>query len=204
MAIYKFSNVGGFGTYQRYNDFLAGNPAVILDAGAYFPLGEFTLASGQATIDFTNIPQTFTHLQIRLLGRNVRASSVTDFVRMRFNNDSGSNYYQEHALVGNGSSATSIASGSGNSVLLNPIAASTAGANIFAVSVIDILDYTSTNKNKTVRYLMGFDNNGSGEIRIGSGLWFNSTIAGVNRITLTPAFGDWVQHSSFSLYGVLA
>jgi hypothetical protein len=75
VAIFRFSNAGGFGTYQRYNDFLAGNPAVVQDAGAMFPLGEFTLAEIGRAVEFTNIPQTYTHLQIRFTARTVSANT---------------------------------------------------------------------------------------------------------------------------------
>jgi hypothetical protein len=181
---------------------LAGNTAYVVP-GDFESIATFTVGSGGSiSFDFQSIPSTYQHLQLRLLGRNVRASSATDFIRMRFNNDTASNYRQEHALLGNGSTAVSGNSAAGTAVFLNPIAASDAGSNNFASAVIDILDYTSTNKYKTVRYLMGFDNNGSGEIRLGSGLWFNSSIAAINRITITPAFGDWVQYSQAALYGI--
>ena len=42
------------------------------DAGSMFPIGEFTLASAQANVEFTNIPQTYTHLQIRAISKNTK------------------------------------------------------------------------------------------------------------------------------------
>lgn len=171
--------------------------------GDYESIATLSVGSGgAASIDWTSIPSTYQHLQIRAILRNNRASSETDFMRMRFNNDSGNNYFGEHILQGNGSTASAGANGvSTNNATIYPITASTAGSNRFAFLILDILDYASVNKNKTVRYLSGYDNNGSGEIRLGSSLWMNSSTA-INRITITPAFGDLVQYSHAALYGI--
>ncbi len=201
MAIFRFSNAGGFGTYQRYNDFLAGNPAVVQDPGAYFPLGEFTLAAAQANVEFTNIPQTYTHLQLRcnmrLTGSNSSDGSSAD---MQFNGDTTS-VYALHFLYGNGSSALA-----GNEINTNVIrvwraTTPTQSADIFGTAILDILDYRNTNKFKTVRYLSGFDGNGSGLLSLSSGLWRSSTA--ITSIKLTPP-SNFATNSSFQLYGVLA
>jgi hypothetical protein len=71
----------------------------------------------------------------------------------------------------------------------------------FTGAVLDILDYTSTNKNKTTRSLTGFDANGSGEIYLFSSLWF-ATPAAVNTLTIAPASGVISEYSSFALYGI--
>ena len=103
MAVYKFSNAGGFGNITRYNDFLAGNPAVIQDAGAYFPLGEFTLSSAQTTVTFSNIPQTYTHLQLRSIARGTATGTSGVDLYLTFNNNTTG--YNGHQLYGDGASA---------------------------------------------------------------------------------------------------
>lgn len=57
---------------------------------AFFDSGE--IGSSQASFDITSIPGTGTTIEIELFARSDRASNADDFVRMRFNNDSGSNY----------------------------------------------------------------------------------------------------------------
>jgi hypothetical protein len=70
------------------------------------------------------------------------------------------------------------------------------------VGVIDILDYTSTNKNKTIRTLGGFDMNGKGFAALFSGLWYKAPEA-VTRIDLTSNTTlDFAVNSSFALYGI--
>lgn len=203
MAVFKFSNVGGFGTYQRYNDFLAGNPAVIADKGSMYPLGVFTLSSAQASIEFTNIPQTYTHLQIRGIAINTNGANGT-YVVVRVNSDSATNY-NYHTLTGQGTAALSTANTSTSFIEFGPYSSSS--NNSYPNSYIaDVLDYKNTNKFKTFRVLTGTDNNGSGSIDLRSGLW-RSTSA-VTSITLLAysqgSPSNFGISTSFALYGVQA
>ena len=59
-------------------------------------------SGGSATVSFTSIPATYTHLQIRGIART--ATNVS--LGLQFNSDTGSNY-SRHFLNGNGSSAAS-------------------------------------------------------------------------------------------------
>jgi hypothetical protein len=72
---------------------------------------------------------------------------------------------------------------------------------MYGVGVIDLLDYTNTNKYKTKRAISGLDVNGSGGgIDIDSSLWMNTNA--VTSIKLFPDVGSLVQYSTFALYGV--
>jgi hypothetical protein len=74
-------------------------------------------------------------------------------------------------------------------------------SGIFGASVVDVLDYASTSKNKVIRALSGGDANGSGLIVLYSGSR-NLTDA-ITSITIFPTgAGDFREHSSFALYGV--
>lgn len=178
--------------------------AVVADAGSYFPLGEFTLTAAQAEIDFTNIPQTYTHLQVRFNARNTGANT-NGYQALRFNNDAtNGNYYFYHYLQGDGST-TSAAAGAVNTLTL---AGRSAGANAttgnFGSGIIDILDYRSTNKNKVVRVLTGTDNNGNGVVELSSGAWLVSSSEITSIKFLAGAGGyNFAENTSFQLYGVL-
>lgn len=157
-------------------------------------------SGGTPTITFTSIPSTFKHLQIRLLAATTTAASDGAYFNIRFNSDSGSNY-SYHDLYGVGS-GTPTASGLASQTAIYGQRISEAGlSNIFGAGVIDILDYTSTNKNKTLRMLGGYDANGSGSIYEVSGAWYNSSTA-ISSITLTPDSNNFAQYSSFALYGI--
>lgn len=175
--------------------------AVAAAGGDYESIATVTLTGTQASIEFTSIAATYSHLQIRLMARSNRAAVVADSLQLQFNSDTGSNY-DDHYLIGDGSSVTSAGEVSNTFVSLYRIAGAGAGANTFGVSVIDILDYKNTNKYKTVRGLSGIDNNSSGRISLGSGLWRNT--AAITSIKLFPNGGSssFVQYSTAALYGI--
>lgn len=176
--------------------------AISGNLSSYESISTVTVGSGgQSSIDFTSIPSTYKHLQIRAIGRSNRAVYVEDLA-MRCNSDTATNY-SSHRLYGDGASATSDAESTRNRMNLGQIAGGSATySSGFGGLVIDVLDYTSTNKAKTIRCLSGYDDNGRGFIQLASGAWYNSSTA-VSSITLLPLFGTTIsQYSSFALYGI--
>ena len=147
-------------------------------------------AGGQSSIEFTSIPSTYKHLQVRMLAK----FSGGDWTEIKLNGDTGSNYTY-HYLQGNGSAA-SAGGGSFNASGLGLQFGTEWGSGI-----IDVLDYTNTNKLKTVRNLGGFDANGSGFIILSSNLW-NNTAAVTSLKLQKSSAGTFAQYSSFALYGV--
>lgn len=209
--IYKMSNAGGMSTVTRYTDMLAGNTTwnPWAPTGAYDALSTVTVPSGGvASVTFAGIPTGYKHLQIRGLGQSSRGTFGFDDVIIRFNGDTGTNYAR-HYLGGDGGSAYSGAANTPSTYIYTDsiIGSSTAGASFFGGFVMDIFDYTSTSKNKTVRTLGGIDLNGTvggqgGRITLNSGLWF-ATPAAINSISLATSSGtNFNQHSQFTLYGV--
>lgn len=177
----------------------------ILDSGvaasttAYESIATTTLGSSTSTITFSSIPATYTHLQLRWLARSDRAAAQ-DFVDIRLNSDTGANY-AAHLLYGDGATATSTAYVSNTNVGVIFMPGSTATASVFGVGVMDILDYTNTNKYTTTRILGGADINGSGRIVLGSGVWMNT--AAVTTLTIiTDNASTFSQYSKFALYGI--
>jgi hypothetical protein len=163
-------------------------------SGAYDSIATTTLGSSTATITFSSIPSTYTHLQIRGLALN---SSNVDYV-LRYNGDSGSNY-RGHVLYSDGATVTA-ANTFGGTYTGNDIAFNS-GTTYPIAFVTDILDYTNTNKNTTLRGLYGTDVNGAGgQIAFISGLWVNTSA--VTSITITATTGTFSQYSSFALYGI--
>ena len=163
-------------------------------SGAYDSIATVTVgAGGASSITFSSIPSTYTHLQIRVLARS--GASADDF-RFQLNGDTGANY-SRHGLYGTGSAAAAngvVSSGVGNLGVIDNT------ASVFSVAVVDILDYTNTNKYTTVRTLNGYDANGSGYVFLASTAWMNT--AAVTSITLFPSGSSFQQYSSFALYGI--
>ena len=151
-------------------------------------------AGGSSSITFSSIPSTFKHLQIRSISQS-SLGNITDSLRVQFNSDAGANYAY-HALYGTGATAAATANTGNNYAKAGQLALSTTS---FAGGVIDILDYTNTNKYKTVRSLSGVDFNGSGVIALESNLWLNT--AAITSITIS--FGlNFATGTQFALYGV--
>jgi hypothetical protein len=123
---------------------------------------------------------------------------------LRFNSDTGSNY-SRHVLSGDGASATSGANLSQTRIPFgNSIPGANSTANVFGAAVIDVLDYASTSKNKTVRGLYGANDNTSNteyRMALNSGLWY-ATPAAITSITLLPETANFAQYSTFALYGI--
>ena len=175
---------------------------VAASTNSYESIATVTVGSGgTSTISFSSIPSTFKHLQIRALSRTNRADT-NDFLTMRFNSDSGSNYAY-HSLYGNGSTAGANDTGTSTGTPWSAMTAgNSAGASMFGAQVWDVLDYQNTNKYKTVRVLSGTDQNGiNGRLYFMSNLW-QSTSA-ISTVTITSTYGTALQeYSSFALYGI--
>ena len=171
---------------------------------SYESIETFTVGSGgSSSITFGSggtIPQTYKHLQLRILSRSDLAGSGNNVgMYARFNTDTGSNY-NWHELYANGSSAYAYGQGD-TGMAINPhIPRAGDTANSFAGTILDILDYTDTNKNTTTRALAGNDTNGGGWIHLTSGLWRNT--AAVTSITLFLESSNFAQYSSLALYGI--
>ena len=207
MAITKLSSGSSFTNLTKYNDFLAGNPPYI--PSSYESIATTTVGSGgSSSVTFSSIPSTYTHLQIRLLGRTTNTADPAtcpnaDFL-IRFNGDTGSNYAL-HLLYGNSTSATGYAASSQAYMFAGRLTNSAAISSNFGISIIDVLDYANTNKYKTARILTGTDNNGTGTapgfVGLESGLWQSTTA--ISSITLLPvSSANFEQYSQFALYGI--
>lgn len=201
--IFKLSNAGGFKTITRYADMLAGNTtwSPWAPTGAYDALYRVTVSpAGASSITFDNIPSTYKHLQIRGIYRPAAATSPPYNTLFRLNGDAGSNY-SRHFLSGDGSSASASGVSSQTYGWLPYHLGSNSLANTFNAVVIDVLDYASVSKNKTVRALGGYDANGSGYIQLTSTAWL-STSAITSFTLYTGNLLNFAENSSFALYGV--
>ena len=159
--------------------------------GSYDALATYTVgAGGIANIEFAGIPNTYSHLQIRALAKATTSGGASGLWFV--NSDTTQSNYYSHFLVGNGSSASAAAYN-------NPYSWSYSDAT-FTGFVMDILDYASTSKYKTIRTLRGWDNNGSGNVSLESGLWKNTNA--INTFKFQMDSGNLAQYTQISLYGV--
>ena len=179
----------------------------IANANSYESIATATGTGSNNYIEFTSIPSTYTHLQLRIIAQpNRPAGGGATLMPIRFNADSGANY-SVHWGSGDGSTASASGGGSQNAILLGftPNGGGSSGSfqDIFNGLVVDILDYANTSKNKTVRSFGGFDKNGSGWVGLFSGAWFNTAAINSMRIYINDAFTEsWGVDSQVALYGI--
>jgi hypothetical protein len=168
-------------------------------SGAYDSIATVTVgAGGTSTVTFSSIPSTYQHLQIRFLARGT-ASADDIYGALTFNGVGGT-AYAAHELDGNGSTVGAQAFTSRGDAIINFINGANRTSGVFTAGVMDILDYANTNKNKTIRHLVGYDNNGSGNMTFQSGLFANTSA--ISSATIGASSGNFAQYSSFALYGI--
>lgn len=163
---------------------------------SYESIATYTVGSGgSSTITFSSIPSTYKHLQIRY---SVSNSAGAYFPTLRFNSDSGSNYFTYHLLNGDQGGAQASAGATGT---YNWTSRTTNTANVFGAAVVDILDYQNTNKYKTTRSLGGYNANGGGQVDYMSGLWMSTSA--ISQIEMTFSLGgNYKEYSKIALYGI--
>jgi len=174
-----------------FNSFSAGG-----GAAADYELISTSVVSGSsvASVTFSGLGTSaaaYKHLQLRVAATPV-ATGVTMWVQ--FNGDAASNY-NHHFLVGQGGTAYSGNGATANGTLIGGIAGWT---NSYAMaSIMDILDFSNTSKNKTTRALSG---QASGEVELCSGLWRST--AAVTSATVYFGGTNIAVGSRLSLYGL--
>jgi hypothetical protein len=165
-------------------------------SGDFQSIASVTVGSGgQSTITFSSIPSTYKHLQIRGLAI---FSGTVGGGRIAFNGDNASGNYSAHSVYGSGTGTASNSSTSQNFGAFNNASGTSSSAP--NAMVLDILDYSNTDKHKTLRSSYGWDANGTGYIELCSSCW-RSTSA-ITSIDLSSSSSTFAQYSSFALYGI--
>lgn len=165
---------------------------------SYESIATATGTGSSGTITFSSIPSGFKHLQLRIMARTSASVANADLY-VNFNSDTGSNYAY-HALSGSGSTVSAFGAASQTITYMGVITGGTATANVMGVAIIDVLDFNSSTKNKTLRSFNGFDGNGTGQSNVNSSLWMNTNA--VTSLTITTNTGSFTTASTFALYGI--
>ncbi len=157
-------------------------------------------SGGAASIEFTNIPQTYTDLVIKASLRDTRTDSPVTDVALTFNNSATG--YSMRMIYGDGSSAGSASSSGASRITGFYENTNQTTSNTFSNIEIYIPNYTSSN-NKSVS-IDGVAENNATTIysSLVAGLWADSSA--ITSIKLVPAVGSlsYAQYSTATLYGV--
>jgi hypothetical protein len=169
------------------------------------PIYTQTVGSGGVnTVTFNNIPQTFTDLLIKVSARGDTTNSdigITGFQThyLRLNNNL-SNLHTSRYLLADGSTVSSSAAGAETIWRAPGSTNSSDTSNTFSNGEIYIPNYTNSNFKSAIGDIVGENNGSTSGIMLGSYL-FQSTSA-VTRIDFLASSGNFVQYSTFSLYGI--
>jgi hypothetical protein len=161
--------------------------------GSFESIATATGNGSSGTITFSSIPNTYQHLQVRL---QVIASGGGG-QSIRFNSDTNNNYAR-HSFGANGSSAFASGTASTNQIFIGDDAAATNPATM----IVDILDYTSTTKNKTIRSFFGHDRDGAGSVYVYSGIWLSTSTVSSLSLGIGLFGGIFDNGTVASLYGI--
>jgi hypothetical protein len=175
-------------------------------SAAMTAIATVTATGGETSLTFSSIPATYTDLQIRgVAGTSYAVSNYVAPMRISFNGDSGANYAQ-HALSGDGSTASVSGSPAQNFISTVQFSISAGiNASMYGACIFDISDYASTSKNKTMKAFVGGDQNvaSPGFVGLSSGLWVST--AAITSVNINAQSGSSFRAAStFTLYGIKA
>ena len=171
-------------------------------AGSYDLIETADISSTTSTVTFSGLGgyTDYKDLQIRGVVRSNANSSSMLTMLMYFNSDTGFNYTY-HILNGNGSSVASTAESTFNRIgFQDVIPGGFSTTNAYGAIVADILDFSSSAKNTTVRALGGLPTDAESDISLFSGLWSNTS--SVTSISFEAANASFLAGTRLSLYGI--
>jgi len=162
-------------------------------ANTFELIASTTLGSGQASIEFTSIPATFTDLVVKYSLRTDR-SAPESALRLTFNNSATS--YSNRMIEGAGSGTPGSYTGGSTFIDLGYAPAATATASTFNNCELYIPNYASSN-NKSVSIDNVQENNTTtAYANLIAGLWSDS--AAITSIKVVPSTAvNFVTYSSF-------
>lgn len=149
---------------------------------------------GAAQVDFTGIPQTYRHLEIRYACRS--EGSATDLL-MRFNNDSGSNYnVQVMRGAGTGTTAATLSAVAQANIASVPAS----GGTFDGIGRIHIPYYAQGTLTRSATCEYSLNDGVNNQVGVFAAMWTGT--AAITRITLFLSALDLKEASIFSLYGI--
>jgi hypothetical protein len=164
----------------------------------YTKISSVTLTGNQSAIDFTSIPNTYTHLLIKLsldgLGYNATTGLIT------FNGGASSFNYRKVFKDGASTTATLSTDNGAANIPLEMGGGTNTTASCFGPNQIFIANYTSsTNKITSIEF--GTEANTNDKwVGWATGWWTGTGV--INQVTITGS-ANWIADSTAVLYGIL-
>ena len=164
-------------------------------SASFDSIASVTLASSANTMDFTSIPATYKHLQIRGIFNSTAVRNGTP--RFTFNGDSSGNYSIQairNSTIDNE-----------NSINASYMSLATQLPGYFNSFVLDIFDYADTNKFKTFQFRQGVSDFSGSEFYNVFGTGNYRSLNAISSFSLIDQqSSDITALSTIALYGIKA
>ena len=159
----------------------------------YNLISTVTVGSGGASsIAFTSIPQIYTDLLVVCSGRTDGSGNG---INISFNGNTSN--YSSRALQGNGSGVSSFGTYNRNAGMVTD---SNQTASVFGSTSIYVPNYTGSTFKSYSADGVSEHNSATAYMSFIAGLW--SDVSAITSLTLSLMAGNFMQHSSASLYGI--
>jgi len=162
------------------------------DTSTEVAIATTTLGSAATNITFSGISSAYTDLRLVVVVKGATAGDG----QIRFNSDTAANYSCTD-LYRDGATVSSARRTSATKIELDQDAFAT---NQVVIYEIDIFSYAGST-NKTILFKWSADNNGSGYVQNGVGLWRNT--AAITAIEFFAATNSLAAGTTATLYGIL-
>jgi hypothetical protein len=162
-----------------------------MPTNTYAALATVTLGGSDASITFASIPSTYRDLVLVINGNT---TGNADF-GLRFNSDSGANYSFVY-MGGNGSGTSSGSNGSETQVVLD---AYFWRSSERSTVVAQIMDYSATDKHKTV---LSRNNVAGGGVDAFASRWANTAAITSVEVRVSTGGQSFATGTTLSIYGI--
>jgi hypothetical protein len=171
-------------------------------AGAFDLLETTTLTSSASSVTFSGLGaySDYKHLQLRMVVRSASTQSGgTSDCLLTINGASSG--YALHYLRGDGTSVSSNNSPTRSNIEINNFAVNGGGnTGVYSPAVMDFLDFSSSNKNTTLRTFFGSNVQNATYVQFVSGLL--TSTAAMTSFNFSVNGNNLAAGSRFSIYGI--
>ena len=164
----------------------------------YVALANITLGSSASSVTFSSIPATYRDLVIAANAQDPVSGTTFSNIGLQFNSDTGSNYNWLD-MYGDGSSAVSQVQSNVTGILAGYMSSQN---NIFSAHIFQIMDYSATDKHKTVLVRSNLGTRSPNTTQLAqatAGRWANTSAITSIRLSGGTSFK---AGSTFALYGI--
>lgn len=197
---YTFTVAGVNGTGASAPSAASNSVAPTPTPSSYESIATTTLSSTATSVTFSSIPDTYRHLQLRVMTRFAGNDGGFGFY---YNGDTNPGNYRSHFIL-NGSASNPVGYTIGDGYMSWTTANNSWTAGFYTTFIVDITNYTSTNKNKVSKTMSGAVTP-SNQFQTFSQTWWNNQNA-INSIrfdaTAQGGTSSFAANSTFALYGI--